>query len=341
MKKRWIAVLLCAALLAAFGWGQPRISGEGETYDLYFLEADLSDAPGGDALRAEPLYIESGEVRDTRELAEYLVTELLAGPEDAALTSAIPEETTLLSLELDGTRAKVDLSSRYRLLSGVALALADYAITLTLTQLPEISAVSVTVRGQPLAYRDRQIFTARDVLFSSNEDVIDTLNATLYFLDETGGLTPVEMTLDLYEGDTQAGAVVKALLEGTEEKDWLSAIPEGFQVTSVRLEESTCYVDLPTAALPGLPEGRICPPSGHWRTPCCPCGQWKRCGIWWTVSSPPPTAAPLCWSLISAQLDGAGRRPIRRRRTAAPRRRRPETPSGPRPGLPGPCAGCG
>ena len=39
MKKRWIAVLLCAALLAAFGWGQPRISGEGETYDLYFLEA--------------------------------------------------------------------------------------------------------------------------------------------------------------------------------------------------------------------------------------------------------------------------------------------------------------
>ena len=245
---------LCAALLAAFGWGQPRISGEGETYDLYFLEADLSDAPGGDALRAEPLYIESGEVRDTRELAERLMTELLAGPEDPALVSTIPAETTLLSLELDGTRAKVDLSSRYRLLSGVALALADYAITLTLTQLPEISAVSVTVRGQPLAYRDRQIFTARDVLFSSNEDVIDTLNATLYFLDESGGLMPVEMTLDLYEGDTQAGAVVKALLEGTEEKDWLSAIPEGFQVTSVRLEESTCYVDLPTAALPGLPE---------------------------------------------------------------------------------------
>ena len=258
MKKRWIAVLLCAALLAAFGWGQPRISGEGETYDLYFLEADLSDAPGGDALRAEPLYIESGEVRDTRELAEYLVTELLAGPEDAALTSAIPEETTLLSLELDGTRAKVDLSSRYRLLSGVALALAaagTWAVYSIVTKKLSISAVSVTVRGQPLAYRDRQIFTARDVLFSSNEDVIDTLNATLYFLDETGGLTPVEMTLDLYEGDTQAGAVVKALLEGTEEKDWLSAIPEGFQVTSVRLEESTCYVDLPTAALPGLPEG--------------------------------------------------------------------------------------
>lgn len=180
-------MLLCAALLAAFGWGQPPHFRRGRDIRPLFPGGGSVRRPwAGDALRAEPLYIESGEVRDTRELAEYLVTELLAGPEDAALTSAIPEETTLLSLELDGTRAKVDLSSRYRLLSGVALALADYAITLTLTQLPEISAVSVTVRGQPLAYRDRQIFTARDVLFSSNEDVIDTLNATLYFLDETG-----------------------------------------------------------------------------------------------------------------------------------------------------------
>ena len=182
------------------------------------------------------------------------MTELLAGPEDPSLVNTIPEETALLSLELDGTRAKVDLSTRYRLLSGVSLSLADYAITLTLTQLPEISAVSITVRGQQLAYRDREVFSARDVLFASNEDVIGVVPATLYLLDESGGLVPLELTLDLYEGDTQAGAVVKALLEGTEERDLYSALPEGFQVTSVRLEESTCYVDLPSAALEELPE---------------------------------------------------------------------------------------
>ena len=100
---------------------------------------------------------------------------------------------------------------------------------------------------------DSYIGRVAAVMLGSTETTFYTI--AVYFLDETGGLTPVEMTLDLYEGDTQAGAVVKALLEGTEEKDWLSAIPEGFQVTSVRLEESTCYVDLPTAALPGLPEG--------------------------------------------------------------------------------------
>ena len=254
MKKRLIAAAVCVAVLVLLGWGGHYVAQEGERYDLYFREADLSAASGGDALRAEQLFLEAGEVRDTRELAERLVTELLAWPEDPSLVNTIPAETALLSLELDGTRAKVDLSTRYRLLSGVSLALADYAITLTLTQLPEISAVSITVRGQQLAYRDQEVFSAGDVLFASNEDVIDVVPATLYFLDEAGGLVPLEMTLDLYEGDTQAGAVVKALLAGTEEDGLRTALPEGFQVTSVRLEESTCYVDLPSAALEELPE---------------------------------------------------------------------------------------
>ena len=70
----------------------------------------------------------------------------------------------------------------------------------------------------------------------------------------TGGWSPREMTLDLYEGDTQVGAVVRALLAATEDEELRSALPEGFQVTSVRLEEDTCYVDLPTAALPGMAE---------------------------------------------------------------------------------------
>ena len=42
MKKRLIAVLLCAAFLAALSWGSPYGADRGETYDLYFREADLS-----------------------------------------------------------------------------------------------------------------------------------------------------------------------------------------------------------------------------------------------------------------------------------------------------------
>ena len=252
MRKRLIAALLCAALLVALGSRRPD---ENVTlYKLYFLEADLASAPGRDALRAEEVHLDTSGSPSAQELAEQLLQALLAGPIDSTLTAVIPADTALISLELEGTWAKVDLSTRYRMLSGVELALADYAITLTLTQLPEISAVSITVRGMPLAYRDRQTFTARDVLFASNEDVIGLVPATLYVFNAEGQLVPWEVTLDQYEGETQVGAVAKALLGGFEEQEYRSPLPEGFQVTSVRLEEDTCYVDLPTAALSAMPE---------------------------------------------------------------------------------------
>ena len=249
--RKLVSLLLCAAALLS-GCARGGESQQGTAYSLYFLEADLESVPGGDALRAETVYLE--EDLGTTALAEALVERLLEGPSDATLENPIPAGTSLLSLELNGAYAKVDLSSNYRSLSGVALTLADYAITLTLTQLPQIAIVSITVRGQDLAYRDTQTFTARDVLLSSNEDVIGTVPATLYFLDEEGRLTPEERTLDLYEGDTQVSAVARVLELGPENRSLRLVQPEEFQVKSVWLEEDVCYVNLSSSQLETLPE---------------------------------------------------------------------------------------
>ena len=249
--RKLVSLLLCAAALLS-GCARGGERQQGTAYSLYFLEADLESVPGGDALRAETVYLE--EDLGTTALAEALVERLLEGPSDATLENPIPAGTSLLSLELNGAYAKVDLSSNYRSLSGVALTLADYAITLTLTQLPQIAIVSITVRGQDLAYRDTQTFTARDVLLSSNEDVIGTVPATLYFLDEEGRLTPEERTLDLYEGDTQVSAVARALELGPENRSLRLVQPEEFQVKSVWLEEDVCYVNLSSSQLETLPD---------------------------------------------------------------------------------------
>ena len=205
--RKLVSLLLCAAALLS-GCARGGESQQGTAYSLYFLEADLESVPGGDALRAETVYLE--EDLGTTALAEALVERLLEGPSDATLENPIPAGTSLLSLELNGAYAKVDLSSNYRSLSGVALTLADYAITLTLTQLPQIAIVSITVRGQDLAYRDTQTFTARDVLLSSNEDVIGTVPATLYFLDEEGRLTPEEFEI-MKTHTTQGGFLLEKI----------------------------------------------------------------------------------------------------------------------------------
>ncbi len=252
MKRRTVLALSTALLLLACAGAAVIGGGDGPAYGAYFLEADLSQAAGSGALRAEPVVL--GDVSGTREEAETLLLALLRGPSDATLKSPFPPGTQLRALELEGSRALVDLSPPYASLSGVALTLADYAITLTLTQLPEILSVEITVRGQELAYRDKQVLTASDVLLAPMGDVVGTVQTTLYFLDSKGQLSPESRTLDLYEGDTQVGAVIRALAAGPEEKALDPIFPEGFQVRSVWLEEDVCYVNLSSAVLENMPE---------------------------------------------------------------------------------------
>ena len=183
-----------------------------------------------------------------------LLTALLDGPESDLYESAIPKGTALISVTRQGLSATADFSAPYGSLSGVALTLADYAVTLTLTQIPGVSAVRITVNGQTLDYRDKQSFAARDALLLPDGDVVGTVTVTLYFPDASGELVPEERTLNLYEGDTQAQAVTEAVENGPDNRDLSNAFPDGFFVRSVRQEDATCFVNLSSALLETLPE---------------------------------------------------------------------------------------
>ena len=252
MRRGWI-VLLCACLLAGCSPSAAEKKPDGTPYDLYFLSQDLEAVAGEGALQAETVYLK--EATSVRQTGEQLVEELLKGPQSEELRSPIPLGTVLESLKIRGSQAIVDLSSAYGSLSDVRLTLADYAITMTLTQIPEIMSVRITVRGKELGYRDRQVFTSRDVLLEPQGDVVSTVDAQLYFLDENGNLVAEKRTLDLYEGDTQVSVVTRALENGPEEKNMEPVLPEEFRIKSVWQEEGTCYVNLSSALLVNLPEG--------------------------------------------------------------------------------------
>ena len=253
MRKTALCLALLCLLALPAGCGER----EEDPYFLYYREADLSFAAGGGVFQTETVYFTEAESADPRALAEALLTELLKGPFDETLKSPIPAGTALLSLKLDGSRALVDLSAAYESLSGVALTLADCAVVMTLTQIPEILSVEITVRGQELAYREQPLLSAREMLLFPEEDVISTVTAELYFLDAGGRLTPEERVLDLYEGDTQVSAVAQALERGPENRELTSALPEGFQVKSVWQEEDICYVNLSSALLEEIGESAV------------------------------------------------------------------------------------
>lgn len=250
MRRRLCLALLPLLLLAGCRREDPART----AYQLYFQEADLTYAAGDSPFRTETIYLYDAETGPAPRLAEALINELLKGPADETLKSTLPPGTTLLALEIDGDQARVDLSPSYESLSGVALTLADSAVAMTLSQVPEVSSVQITVRGRELAYRERQVLNIRELLLTPEEDVVSTVEALLYYLNQEGRLTAAEQTLDLYEGDTQVSAVARALEEKPEGWDLYSPLPEGFQVKSVWLEEDICYLNLSSALLEGLAE---------------------------------------------------------------------------------------
>lgn len=249
--KRLISLLLAALLLGAAVSCGAQEAETPEGLALYYL-TDTEQSQGGDAIKAEYCALELPE--EPQRAAEQLLTRYWQGPKDESLTSPLPTGLQLLSVTVQSGRVTVDVSGQYRTLSGVELTLADSCLTLTLTQLSGIYSVTILVRGRPLEYRAQQVLRRRDVLLSTTEDLVGTVQATLWFADEsTGTLRDAVTTIPVYEGKTRAESVLDALREPPE--GCVSPVPEDFAFLSVRLEEDVCYVSLPSAGLAALEGG--------------------------------------------------------------------------------------
>ena len=244
--RKWMGLLL-AALLVLGAAGCVAAQPEKETgYQIYQL-ANPQSAAGADAITAVLTALPVAEDAPLEERAQAIVEAVLD-------TGGVWEEIELRSVVIQGHRAYVDLSRRYGSLTGIQLSLADYCITLSLTQQEELSSVTITAGGQELPYRTSQVLMEQDVLLSTMDDVIETVSVSLYFADEDGQLTAEQRTLEVYEGETLAESTMRALLEGPQERELHAIIPDGFQINSVRVEEGVCILSLPSSALELLPE---------------------------------------------------------------------------------------
>lgn len=253
MNKRRMSLLasLLVLLTACSAPAGPEQGTEGVLVYYLLLE---EEARGADRIGARWESLALPEGADDLAEAQAVVERLMAGPGDESMYSPLPEGVELLGLELRDRTAYVDFSGEIRDLSGVELALADYCLTLSLTALDSVRAVTVTAQGRPLGQQPKQVFYERDVLLSDMGDVLQTVEVSLYFLNADGALAAEKRMLSLYEGQTLAEALVAALLEGPESRELLRAVPEGFAVNYVRVDSGVCYLSLPASSLALLPQ---------------------------------------------------------------------------------------
>ena len=248
MRKKKLAVLLLLLMAAAvlFFSGQTESDGD---YALYFL-AEPGFAHGGDAVVAE--YCNFALPSDTAAAARMVLERYWAGPQRSGLKTPLPAGLQLQAVEFGGGRLNIDVSSTYRTLSGVDLTLADSCLTMTLAQLEGVYAVMVTVNGKTLEYRSDQELRMRDILLSTQEELVGTVQATLWFADDAGNLVRELRQIPVYEGKTRAESVMDALLGGPEGEGLLALLPAEFEYHSLRVEDGICQVNLSAEQLPLL-----------------------------------------------------------------------------------------
>lgn len=266
MKRRIVTLLLAALLLCtAAGCGEKNAADGTENTSAYlrlYCPADLGEknrsAGGGDAVNGIPISWKQvrGDDRGRQQQAQYIMELLLGGCTDKDFICPVPKGTAVNSCTVTGGTVSVDLSREYEQLVGVERTIADYCITLSLMQLDGIYAVRLTVNGLLPEGRTNGVYTSAEVLLTSPEDIVRTVKVTLYFPTGSGTLTGEERRLTVYEGETVAQAVVKALAErpmdsyaGSEQ-----LLPEGFAVLDTKVEGGTCYLNLAGSVTALLPE---------------------------------------------------------------------------------------
>lgn len=220
---------------------------------LYFL-APTDTAKGSDALQCsmEPLFFPDGTPPE--EQAAAITEQVLLGSSDGLLRSPFPEDTTLVSITVRDHRVYVDLAGSFARMDGVALTLADYCLTLSLSAIDGIESVSITSSGRLLAQQPRQVFRERDVILSTGDSGLQTVDVLLYFADENGTLTAEPRTLEIYEGETQSGNLISALQSGPISEELFPVIPGHFTISSIKVEDGICRINLPASSLASLPD---------------------------------------------------------------------------------------
>ena len=237
--RHFLAALLTAALLLSLAaCGSTNSAGQLRLYYPAELSTKSRSTGGGDAIASVQVDWQQigGDQLGRQQQAQYIMEQLLGACKASGFTSPVPDGTALRSCTVTGGTVSVDLSSEYDHLTG-------------------IYAVRITVMDVSPANHE-EVYTSAQVLLTSPEDIVRTVEVTLYFPDELGNLTAEERRLTVYEGETPAEAVVKALTErpmdiyaGLER-----LLPKGFTALAASVEDGTCYLNLPGSVVSLLPE---------------------------------------------------------------------------------------
>lgn len=216
-----------------------------DTVAIYRVAADKGDS-GGDLLRTETLTLP-----DTGDELDAVLDAFASAAKRDSLSCALPDGVAIEGWTLENGVVTLALSDEYLALSDMSRTVTAFCAVLTLCQLEDVDAVTVTAGGETVFSG----LVPEDALLTDTDTDPYVRQLRLYFPDGDGRYLVSEYhSLTLDEETSPERYVIEELLRGPNNGELQSAIPAGTTLLSCRTEDGLCTVDLSAAFYENRPQ---------------------------------------------------------------------------------------
>lgn len=213
-------------------------TGRQQTVRLYF-----SDANGRYLLEED-----RNSVLEPEALPEYVLQELLKGPERKEALAVLPEGTNLLSVQTEKGICTVDLSEAFcanRPKTHTQARLTVFSVVDSLTELDAITGVRILCEGEPVTDYcglDLSAAVSRDLL-PLERPLASSLDGSLYVpCGSQGLLAEIPIYVRQTGGRSRAETILDQLLVFPSGNGYENPFPDGTAVAEINTEDGLCQV---------------------------------------------------------------------------------------------------
>lgn len=239
-------MLLSAVLMTGCGEEEP----QGTPIDISYLNKNETK------LVTEKHYLTS---TDTKDMIVEVLTLLCSVPDNKELKATLTSGINIITYSYDGEQVIVSLGEKYRELSRTTEVLTRAALVRSLTNIPEVNYVMLTVNGESLTDTSgNAIGVMTSDMFVNNagaqvEMIDSTVTLRLYFANEDGdGLVAVNREL-AHNADVSnvpmEKLVVEQLISGPANGDTYPTISPDTKLVNITVRDNVCYLTFDSAIL--------------------------------------------------------------------------------------------
>lgn len=189
----------------------------------------------------------------TKEMIVEVLTLLCSVPENKELEATLPGGINIVNYAYEGTQVTVALGEKYKELPKTTEVLTRAAIVRSLTAIPDVNYVMITINGEPLLDTMGTavgIMTADmfiDYAGQKNTDSYAQAKIRLYFANETGdGLIAINRSLAFnmdISNISMERLVVEQLLAGPASEESYPTINPSTKLLSITVKDGVCYLN--------------------------------------------------------------------------------------------------